>query len=182
MHGRLGEASEIWRQSLEIDPLAAVVYNNRAVGLLWQGRLDEALSDARMVLELSPQREAAHSLVGAVYLAQAKPDAALQEILQETSERQRLLALAEVYHALGRAAESEAARASYMENYQDNAPFSIACFHALRGEPDEAFEWLDRAYAERDPYLAWMKVHLDLKNLRSDPRWLPFLRKMRLAG
>jgi hypothetical protein len=30
--------------------------------------------------------------------------------------------------------------------------------------------------------LAWMKVDPDLKNLRSDPRWRPFLRKMRLAG
>jgi len=41
---------------------------------------------------------------------------------------------------------------------------------------------LNRAFARRDRELAWMKVDPDLKSLRSDPRWLPLLRKMRLAG
>jgi len=181
VQGRLREANEIYRQLHEIDPLAVWNYNNSAITLYQEGRLDEALSDARMVLELSPQWEGAHLLVGLIYLAQAKPDAALQEILQETSEQPRLFGLVEAYQALGRKAESEAALASYVEKYQDTGPYSIACLHAIRREPDEAFEWLDRAYAKRERELAWMKVDPDLESLRSDPRWLPFLRKMRLT-
>ncbi len=182
VQGRLGEANELWRQIHKIDPLASFAYNNSAITLLEEGRLDEALADARMVLELSPQREGAHSLIGAVYMAQTKPDAALQEFLQEPSEEFRLFGLVEAYHALGRKAESEAALASVIKKYRDKWPYSIAGLHAFRGEPDEAFEWLNRAYAKRDPQLAWMKVEPDLKNLRSDPRWLPFLKKMRLTG
>jgi hypothetical protein len=69
-----------------------------------------------------------------------------------------------------------------MEKYRDTWPYFIACLHAFRGETDQAFAWLDRAYVERDRELAWMKVRRELKSLRGDPRWQPFLRKMGLAG
>jgi len=128
------------------------------------------------------QQPGAHALVGRIYLAQGKPDAALQEILQETAEQNRLYGLVMVYHALGRRAESDAALASYSEKYLDRFPYFVAALHAFRGEQDEAFVWLDRAYAERDRELTWMKVDLDLESLRKDPRWRPFLRKMRLTG
>jgi TolB-like protein/Flp pilus assembly protein TadD len=181
VQGRLTESNEIWRQMREIDPLAPVIFHNSAVGLLQEGRLEEAMSTARTVLELSPQRGGAHQLIGRIYLAQAKPDEALQEYLQETTEVSRLYGLVMAYHALGRRDESDASLASWSEKYRDKWPGSTACLHAFRGELDEAFVWLERAYAERDRELTWVKVDPDLENLRGDPRWLPFLRKMRLA-
>jgi hypothetical protein len=45
---------------------------------------------------------------------------------------------------------------------------------------DGAFEWLERAYAQHDSGLLWMKVDPDLKNLHGDPRFAALLRKMRL--
>lgn len=181
--GRLTEANEIARQMHEIDPLSPLLYLNYAITLHWEGRHDEALAAARGVLELDPQFHGAHWMVGRVYLAQEKPDQALQEILQETSEQVRLYGLVMAYHALGRKAESDAALATYTEKFQGLGTYKgdIASFHAIRGEPDEAFEWLDRAYAKREP-LCWVKVDPDFASLRSDPRWLPFLRKMRLPS
>ena len=178
--GRLTEANEIARQMHEIDPLSSLLYLNYAITLWQEGRQDEALTAAQGVLELDPQWWGAHLVVGRVYLAQGKPDQALQEILQETSEESRLYGLVMAYHALGRKAESDAALATYTEKYQGMWAGSIAGLHAIRGEPDEAFEWLDRAYARREPLFS-LKIDPDLANLRSDPRWLPFLRKMRLA-
>jgi len=175
---RLHDASEFYRQCRELDPLSTWVLNNSAATLLSEGRLDEALAIARMVLELNAQREGAHALVGSVLLAQGKPDAALQEVLQEEGSRARLYGLVKIYQALGRKAESDAAFAEYV---QLKDTYNIACLHALRGEPDEAFEWLDRAYAERDRGLMWLKSDSDLVSLRGDPRWLPLLRKMRLT-
>jgi hypothetical protein len=59
-------------------------------------------------------------------------------------------------------------------------PFSVAEVYAYRGEADTALQWLDRAYAQRDPSLYLIKGDPLLKNLESDPRFKAFLRKMNL--
>jgi hypothetical protein len=48
----------------------------------------------------------------------------------------------------------------------------------VRGEKDAAFEWLERAFAQRDSGLAFMRGHAQLGSLHDDPRWRPFLAKM----
>ncbi len=40
--------------------------------------------------------------------------------------------------------------------------------------------WLERAYAQKDPYLAQIKGEWLLKNLEADPRYKAFLKKMNL--
>ena len=57
---------------------------------------------------------------------------------------------------------------------------SIALTHAYRGDIDEAFSWLERAYREKDPELYQIKGSLAFKRLSSDPRYKAFLRKMNL--
>src|SRR5262245_61414685 len=173
--GRTSDAGEITRQGLEIDPLHLVILSNYVGSLLEAARLHEALAHARMLLDLHAKRVTAHYLIGRVLLAQGKPDAALQEFLQEPSQVFRLHGLAQAYHRLGRKAESDEALAQYIQAYD------VACVHAVRGELDEAFAWLDKAYARHDPNLTWLKSYTDLSNLRRDPRWPPLLRKMRLT-
>ncbi len=53
--------------------------------------------------------------------------------------------------------------------------------NAYCGNVDLAFEWLERAYKQRNAGLCQMKPQPLLRNLRSDPRWQSFLKKMRLA-
>ena len=59
--------------------------------------------------------------------------------------------------------------------------FQIAQAHAARGDMDLAFEWLERAYQQRDPGLAETKTAEFLPSFHADPRWDAFLRKMGLA-
>ena len=51
---------------------------------------------------------------------------------------------------------------------------------AYRGEVDEAFAWLDRAYAQKDVGLYLLRGDLLLSNLVADPRYKAFLLKMKL--
>lgn len=44
----------------------------------------------------------------------------------------------------------------------------------------KSFQWLERAYNQRDPGLPSIKVDPLLKNLRHDPRYIEFVKKMRL--
>jgi adenylate cyclase len=52
--------------------------------------------------------------------------------------------------------------------------------HAFRGEADLAFEWLERAYDQRDPGVSQIKGDRWLLNIIDDPRYKAFLRKMKL--
>ena len=60
---------------------------------------------------------------------------------------------------------SDAAFGELAERHQAGASFQIAEMYAFRGEADEAFEWLERAYAQRDPALSWLKGDQLLKSI-----------------
>ena len=59
-------------------------------------------------------------------------------------------------------------------------PYHIALIYNGLGETDKAFEWLEKAYAERDPKMAFLKVEPKWNNLRSDPRFIDLLKRMNL--
>jgi serine/threonine-protein kinase len=82
------------------------------------------------------------------------------------------------FHALGRRSEADAALAALKGKFADVAAFQIAEVHAFRGEVDLAFEWLERAYDQRDGGLSDIKFDRLLQRLVGDPRYKAFLRKL----
>ncbi|HXM68136.1 MAG TPA: hypothetical protein VN911_15495, partial [Candidatus Acidoferrum sp.] len=58
--------------------------------------------------------------------------------------------------------------------------YVIAEVYAFRNQSDEAFDWLDRAYAQRNTGLIETKVDPFLKSLHKDPRYAAFLKKIHL--
>ena len=56
----------------------------------------------------------------------------------------------------------------------------IARVYAWRGEKQQAFEWAERAYLQRDSGMTWLKVDPDFLRLRGDPRYTALLRRMKL--
>jgi DNA-binding winged helix-turn-helix (wHTH) protein/tetratricopeptide (TPR) repeat protein len=57
---------------------------------------------------------------------------------------------------------------------------AMACIHALLGEKDAAFQWMNRAVARRDPRLLWVRTLPWLDSLRSEPSFLALLSEMNL--
>ena len=57
-------------------------------------------------------------------------------------------------------------------------PYHLALAYNGLGETDKTFEWLEKAYAERDPKMAFLKVDPKWNNLRSDPRFIDLMRRM----
>jgi hypothetical protein len=56
----------------------------------------------------------------------------------------------------------------------------VAQIYAGIGEKDLAFQWLDTAYQERNPLLAYAKTMPYYDNLRSDPRFQVLLHRLGL--
>jgi hypothetical protein len=82
------------------------------------------------------------------------------------------------YHALGQAAESDAALTELIDNHEQDWAYNIAYVVAFRGEADRAFEWLDKAVQYNDPGLSEVPAEGMFANIHADPRWLPFLESL----
>ncbi|HET7780662.1 MAG TPA: hypothetical protein VFL07_19135, partial [Rudaea sp.] len=104
------------------------------------------------------------------------------EIEQETSEVFKMIGLPMAYHALGRKAESDAALTALIAKWEKDSPYNIAYVYAFRGEADKAFEWLGKAVEYGDPGLPEIVTENLFDNIRADPRWLPFLRRLGKAS
>jgi ribosomal protein L17 len=85
-------------------------------------------------------------------------------------------------HSLGRAKESRRALDELIAKTAPGNAYGIAEAHAWRGETDKAFEWLERAYQQRDGGLDALKIDPLLESLRTDPRYKAMLKKINLPG
>ena len=179
--GRFDEAMTLARAAIERNPLDAWVMSRLMKVLWYTNRLPEAEATGRKLLELDPGFEEGHYLVGLVLLSRGQYPAALAEIQQEPEETWRLAGLPLAFDALGRRAESDAALAELTRKYAGDTAYQIAAVYAQRLEIDQAFYWLDRAYAQRDGGLSDAKFDPQLAPLRRDRRYGALLRQLRLA-
>ena len=106
---------------------------------------------------------------------------ALEITKQEPVEGLRLAGLSQVYHALGRQAESDAVLSELIRKHGRTLPADIAAVFAVRGDADRAFEWLEKAVEVRDSSLGALAIYPTLRPMHSDRRWLPFLRRHGMA-
>lgn len=107
-------------------------------------------------------------------------DQALVDVQKETEEDNRLAALPLIYWAMGRRREADAALLELIQKRAPVAPYGIASVYTYRQEVDTAFEWLDRAYVQRDAGMTGIKFDPFLRSLRNDPRYKAMLKKMNL--
>ena len=180
MLGRFDEALQLNRRAVDLDPLNAESWESLGEKEFFVGQLDEAAADSKKALELSPDVGFSHFFLSQIYIIQGRPHDALPEIelVRDDAYRGSLYAIA--YHALGRKKESDAALSKLITKYHARMAYQIAEVYAFRNQSDEAFEWLDRAYAQRDGGLPLTKIDPLLKNLHSDPRFAAFLKKLNL--
>jgi TolB-like protein/DNA-binding winged helix-turn-helix (wHTH) protein len=178
--GRFDEALQLTRRAVDLDPLNADSWELLAETKFSIGQLDEAAADSKKAIELNPDVVAAHMKLSEIYVMQGRPQDALPEIELVRYDPVRPFLYAIAYHALGRKEESDAALKELITKYNGSRPYETAEVYAFRNKSNEAFEWLDRAHAQRDTTLMLTKMDPLLKNLHGDPRFAAFLKKLNL--
>jgi TolB-like protein/DNA-binding winged helix-turn-helix (wHTH) protein/Tfp pilus assembly protein PilF len=180
--GRFDEALQLHRQAIDLDPLNAGSWASFAQTEFSMGRLDQSAADSKKALEMNSDDASSWILLSQIYLLQGRPQDVLPEIEHVHYAPYRAYLYALTYHALGRKNESDAELRELMMKYHASNAFEIASIYAFRNQTDEAFEWLDRAYAQRDPSLMWTKLEPLLKSLHNDPRYAALLKKLNLPN
>jgi TolB-like protein/lipoprotein NlpI len=179
--GRFDEALQLNRRAVDLDPLNADSWERLAETEFFMGQLDQAAADFKKALELNPDVVAAHTVLSQIYVMQERPHDALPEIELVRYDPIRAFLYPIAYYALGRKKESDAALSELITKYDAGAAYQIAEVYAFRNQSDEAFEWLERAYAQHDSGLIGTKVDPLLKSLHNDSRFAAFLKKLNLA-
>jgi tetratricopeptide (TPR) repeat protein len=178
--GRHEEALELSRRASELDPLSVSNWSNRGMFAWYARRFEMAEAMYRKALELDPAFPLTRAKLGRVHLSAGRNEEALREAQAERNDAFRLQGVVMAQHALGRAAESEAALAEMIRKYGEGGAFQIGEAFAFRGDATRAFEWLERAYDQRDVGLISLKGRPLLSALWPDPRWAELLTRMRL--
>ncbi len=178
---RLDEALSLFEAIVRHDPVNSSVLYDMSLNQRYAGQWDAAIASARTALSLSPGRGQVHMQLALVLLLKGDAAGARVEIEQETSDVWRMISLPLVHCALGRKTEADQAFAALIAKYEKDAPFNIAHDYAFCGNADKAFEWLDKALVDKDPGLSEIAAESLFAPIHSDPRWLPFLRKIGMA-
>ena len=179
IRGRSIDAIGVLQRAVELDPLAGANYMILGNAYLAAGRLQESRLAFQHSAALTPEL-GGHWGAAEVLLIGADAAAALTEFELCPEENDRLAGRALALHALGRKAAADAALAELERRFADSDSFNVAMIHSYRGDIDQSFTWLGRAYARRDRNLATIKSEPLAQNLRGDPRYDAMLRKLKL--
>jgi Tfp pilus assembly protein PilF len=177
--GQIEPAIELMQQSLATDPLDARSHNWLAQYLRALGRLDEAATAAHKSIELQPTAGSMHYQLTIIEIMRGNAKAAL-EAAQSEPPGWQVDALALARQIGGDTAQADAALQTQIETDAAAGAFQIAQTYALRNNADKTFEWLDRAWSNRDAGVSYLLFDPFILRFRDDPRFVAFCKKVGL--
>ena len=179
-YGEMDQAIELTRQALVTEPLRAWGYKALATYLMGLHRLDEAEQALNKAIELQPMAGPLYSWLTNIEIKRDKASAALDTAQQAPPGIYRDMSLA-FARQLGsdRSAADEALR-TFIEKDAGGSAYQIAEVYALRNDATATFEWLDRAWSNRDPGIQYLLFDPFILRYTDDPRFAAFCRKVGL--
>jgi Flp pilus assembly protein TadD len=136
---------------------------------------------------MDPTFVPAHIALGAAYEDQGIWLQAVSEYQKAVDLSQNnpiaLASLGSAYGHLGdqAAARKMIARLQEASKHHYVSAFDMATVFAGVGDSDTAFQWLEKAYAQRESQMAFLNITRRMDPLRSDPRLADLLRRMGLS-
>ena len=184
--GRMNESLMESNRYLELDPVSESPMGHLGYYYLYSRQYDAAIQQYQKTFQLySVEDPNAHFQIANAYYEKGMFREAVDEYLKgfagagtpanqindlrNAFAKSGIRGFCQEYIALAKAEP---------ETEQDRV--GIGELYARLGEKDEAFEWLEKAYAHHDDGLVRLKEELGYDNLRSDPRFADLLRRVGL--
>ena len=169
------EAIQRIRQAYRLDPISLITNMDMGALLYSTRRYDEAIEQCLKTIGMDPENSYARSWLALSYQQKGMTAEAVAEW-----EKAGELFQAQVARGNLEKARKMLEDQIESEEPQRNALFWIAWRFAALGDIDKTFEWLERSYDERSPWLSYLKVYPDFDTVRDDPRYTALLEKMGL--
>ncbi|HYE73885.1 MAG TPA: protein kinase [Blastocatellia bacterium] len=183
--GRHDEAIAAAKRSRELDPLSMTSIISLGQRLYFARRYDEAIEALKKALEVDPGYDPAYLYLGYSYTDQGRyPEAiaAFQQAIKYGGETTSV----RIYlgYAYAKSGQREQARKILNELLSSNqyvSPGELATLYAGLGDQEQTLATLEKAFAAHDLQLQFLGIDPAFDSLRSDPRFVDLLRRVRLS-
>src|SRR5438874_4169195 len=180
--GRLDEAIAEVRRAHELDPLSLTISTNLGLLFYLARRYDQAMDQIQKTLEMDQNFVYTHWHLALVSEQKARYEEAIAECQKAVAlsggNTLTRAVLGYAYAVSGKRNEalkvldelSELSGRKYVSAYR------VAAIYVGLGDTEQPFQWLNRAYEERDAWLIWLKSDPVFDRLRADERFTTLLR------
>jgi TolB-like protein/DNA-binding winged helix-turn-helix (wHTH) protein/Tfp pilus assembly protein PilF len=183
--GRRGEALAEVEKMRQLDPAYPFISLQQS-GVYYHQRDYKSLIEAgKKSVAAYPNGWSSHYFLAVGYEGSGRPEQAIPEYQRavELSEADTdtMAGLAHAYVASGKRSEAEKVLRELQTRSKTDyvSPYMIGAIYAGLGNKDKAFEFLEKAYKEKSPDVAYfLKADLRIDSLRSDPRFQDLLQRM----
>jgi tetratricopeptide (TPR) repeat protein len=148
---------------------------------------EKAVERIRFAIELDPKFYFSYSMAAVIYsgrkmYAEAIEAARLSKALSPDQTWSDVI-LSNIFVSAGRPEESRAILDQLLLRSKSRfvPPYHIASVYNNVGDKERALDWLEKAYAIRDPKMTFLKTP-NWKNVENDPRFQDILRRVGLVG
>ena len=189
--GNSGQALSEINKALELDPLALVINNQKGRVLNLNGKRDEAVAQFKKTIDLFPDSVMARNNLTFLYEANGMYSEALEQQLVQLNlfgfSPEDIKDLRLAYEKDGfkgfaqKRIDQKLDRQRTDLEKDKNAfgkSFEIAINYARLQDKDKTIEYLNKAYEQREPQMAEIKVTLPFAFLRDDPRFKELVKKV----
>ncbi|HWW13439.1 MAG TPA: protein kinase [Candidatus Dormibacteraeota bacterium] len=184
--GREEDAFSEIQAAQRLDPLSLTTSLTGGWISYYARQYDRALQQCQAVLELDPNWSPAHECLGDSYSAKGNFSQGIAEgqLAATGHDPVRLAGLGRSYALAGRESDARKILAELNQASKTEyiAPYFFAIVECALGEKDRAFDWLEKGFNGRDPYLTRLRVDVAMDPLRSDARFKVLLQRVGLAN
>jgi serine/threonine-protein kinase len=189
--GRYDEALFEIKRAYELDPFSRAVNLNLGLRYWTLRRNDEAMAQFKKLIETEPTYPLPYSFLAFMYAEKGMYEESIElrckgeVLLNIETEESCKRKTTEFRQALktGGAAGFWRKTLEYNLKYYERgigSAVAVAADYATLGEKERAFEWLEKAFAEHDNDITYLKINTAFDNVKSDPRFQDLLRRIGL--
>lgn len=181
--GNLREALAEIQRSVDLDPVSGSTFHAEGFVYYFSRQYDQALAVTRTVQGFKINLPDWDFLMGDIYAEKGMQAESIREFIKSGDGPYSLGHLGNAY-ARARQVDAALKTISQLQEHvrKDGVGrYEVALVYAGLGKRQEAFKWLEEAYAEHDVGLLYLKIDPCLDPLRSDPRFDDLVRRVGLT-
>ena len=168
--GRLDDSQREHKIALERDPVSVLTRVHYADSFFYARRYDMAEKEYEEIVRLDPGSAVAHLSLGFVYLQQSKFDRGIEELETTMQLDPGSGTIVAVAHAIsGDRIQVRRMLPEILSSAKTRyvSGVNLALIYTALGKPQDACQWLEKSYKDRDPDIAFFNVDPSLDSIRS---------------